>query len=102
LLLLLLLLTLLLLLLLALLPLLRTCSMALPRSRVSKMQMLLSVLQLANTLSSLGDHCRSSTLLLCPLYGDDTCVAKTAGRAKRTQNACCCTGACCGTWLEKL
>jgi hypothetical protein len=50
----------------------RTCSMALPRSRVSKMQMLLSVLQLANTLSSLGDHCRSSTLPLCPLYGDDT------------------------------
>jgi hypothetical protein len=34
--------------------------------------MLLSVLQLANTLSSLGDHCRSSTLLLCPLYGGDT------------------------------
>jgi hypothetical protein len=44
-----------------------TCSIAFPRSRVSKMAMLLSVLQLANTLSSVGDHCRSSTLLLWPL-----------------------------------
>lgn len=44
-----------------------TCSIALPRSRVSKMAMLLSVEQLAKTVSSLGDHWMSSTLLLCPV-----------------------------------
>ena len=28
-----------------------------------------SLLAEANTLRSFGDHCRSSTLLLCPVYG---------------------------------
>lgn len=62
----------------------RTCSMALLRSRVSNMQMLLSVLQLANTLSSVGDHWMSSTLPLWPLYTGDTCSVNNSSSSRPT------------------
>jgi hypothetical protein len=45
----------------------RTCSCALLLSLLSNTAMVLSVLQEANTVASLGLHCRSSTLLLWPL-----------------------------------